>query len=62
MGVADRLLNMVHYELVAHCPEEQTESVKSEIEKCILDAANQVLGPWGIPAEVDVKVSKRWGK
>lgn len=56
------LVNLIHDELVAHCPEDQAESVALDIENSMLEAANAILGPWGLPAEVEVKVTKRWGK
>lgn len=56
------MVNLIHDELVAHCPEGLAEDVKNDIEQCMLDAANAILGPWGIPAEVESKTTKRWGK
>ena len=63
LGFAERyMVNLIHDELVAHCPESLAEAVKFDIEECMLEAANQILGPWEIPAEVESKVTKRWGK
>lgn len=59
---SDFVIDVVHDELVALCPDDQVEAVSNDIKIKMLRAADRLLAPWEIPSGVDVKVSKRWGK
>lgn len=59
---SEYVIDVVHDELVAHCPDELVPEVRADIEKKMLAAADRLLAPWDIPGGCEVKVAKRWGK
>lgn len=59
---ADYVINVVHDEIVAHAPDKIVQHVADDIERVMRWAADEILSPWGIPGDAEVKISKRWGK
>lgn len=58
----DYVMNTIHDEVLMLVPEHLAQEASAVLQKAMLDAANRVLGPYGIPAEADPMVSDFWTK
>jgi DNA polymerase-1 len=54
------LINFVHDELVLEVPESRLEEVVAVVEKTMVEAANMLLLPYGVPAAVETSVGDAW--
>lgn len=58
--IQKRLVLFVHDELVFEVPAEEAEGIKAEVERVMLDAADKLLEPWGVPCEAEGAISDSW--
>ncbi len=54
------VINIVHDEIVLEVPDHALEVAKAQLRETMLAAADRALAPYGIPADVDVSVSRSW--
>lgn len=53
--------NQIHDELVAEVPLGREQEVAESLRACMLQAAADVLSPYGVPTEVEVEIGDDWG-
>lgn len=56
------LVNAVHDELLAVCPEGEAKLVADQIRGAMIVAMDRVLSPWGIPSDADAGIHGYWTK
>lgn len=58
--IQDMLVNFVHDELVLEVPEDRIAEVQNTVERSMIDSADKLLMPFGIPTEVESEVGDCW--
>jgi len=57
-----KVVNFVHDEIMLEVPEIEAERAAEALRNAMIEAGDWLLGPYNIPTEVDVAISKTWPK
>ena len=59
-GLMGYISNQIHDELLMIVPNTEVESVSITLEKCMIEAGNEILANYGIPTKVELSVGQHW--